>query len=59
MVDREYVCRVMQANQGRTKPERALAQALWRRGLRYLTADGHRRSTARAFMESRTSSSPA
>ncbi len=32
----------MRANRGRTKPERALARFLWRKGLRYLTADGYK-----------------
>src|SRR5260370_35100429 len=33
----------MVANRGSTGPELALPHALWRRGLRYLTADGYRR----------------
>lgn len=32
----------MASNRGRTGPERALASALWLRGLRYLTSDGYR-----------------
>ena len=34
--------RAMAHNRGRTRPERALASGLWRRGLRYLTNDGYR-----------------
>jgi DNA mismatch endonuclease (patch repair protein) len=34
--------RAMAHNRGRTKPEIALASALWRRGLRYFTASGYR-----------------
>ena len=34
--------RAMAHNRGRTRPERALASGLWRRGLRYLTHDGYR-----------------
>lgn len=34
--------RVMAHNRGRTRPERILASALWRRGLRYLTGSGYR-----------------
>ena len=34
--------RAMAHNRGRTAPERALASALWRRGLRYFTHDGYR-----------------
>jgi DNA mismatch endonuclease (patch repair protein) len=34
--------RAMAHNRGRTKPELAFASALWRRGLRYLTARGYR-----------------
>jgi len=32
----------MAHNRGRTRPERALASALWKRGLRYLTDEGYR-----------------
>ena len=32
----------MASNRGRTKPERALASALWRRGLRYLAYSGYK-----------------
>jgi DNA mismatch endonuclease (patch repair protein) len=35
--------KAMRSNRGRTRPERALAAALWRMGFRYLTADGYRR----------------
>ena len=31
----------MAHNRGRTRPERALASGLWRRGLRYFTHDGY------------------
>lgn len=31
----------MRANRGRTKPERALASALWSLGLRYFTSQGY------------------
>ena len=34
--------RAMAHNRGRTRPERALASALWRRGLRYLTHEGYK-----------------
>ena len=34
--------RAMAHNRGRTRPERALASGLWRRGHRYLTHDGYR-----------------
>ena len=34
--------RAMAHNRGRTRPERALASGLWRRGLRYLTHNGYR-----------------
>ena len=35
--------KAMAHNRGRTGPERALASALWRRGLRYLTDGGYRK----------------
>ena len=35
--------KAMSHNRGRTGPERALASALWRRGLRYLTDGGYRK----------------
>lgn len=35
--------KAMRSNRGRTGPERALASALWREGLRYVTAAGYRR----------------
>lgn len=41
--------RAMSANRGRTRPERTLASALWRRGLRYLTANGYRRVYGRGL----------
>lgn len=41
--------RAMQANRGRTRPERRVAGALWRLGLRYLTADGYRARAGRRF----------
>lgn len=34
--------RAMAHARGRTRLERALAVELWRRGLRYLTTDGHK-----------------
>jgi len=34
--------RVMQANRGRTRSERAFASAVWASGVRYLTPDGFR-----------------
>lgn len=37
--------KAMRSNRGRTKPERALARALWDRGLRYYTAEGYERRT--------------
>ena len=33
--------RAMAHNRGRTSPERALASALWRRGIRYFTHEGY------------------
>lgn len=39
----------MQSNRGRTGPERRVAAALWRRGLRYLSADGYRALAGRRF----------
>lgn len=33
--------RAMASNRGRTRPERALASALWRQGFRYFTAAGY------------------
>ncbi|MEK7281309.1 MAG: very short patch repair endonuclease [Chloroflexota bacterium] len=35
----------MAHNRGRTSPERALASALWKHGLRYLTPDGYKSLT--------------
>lgn len=37
--------RAMRSNRGRTRPERALASALWKRGLRYFTCEGYARRT--------------
>jgi DNA mismatch endonuclease, patch repair protein len=34
--------RVMSKNRGRTEVERVLARELWRRGFRYLSADGYK-----------------
>lgn len=34
--------RAMSSNRGRTRPERALASALWHRGLRHLTPIGYK-----------------
>lgn len=39
----------MSNNQGRTKPELALASALWRAGLRYLTAKGYKAKFGRTL----------
>lgn len=39
--------RAMASNRGRTRPERILASALWRRGFRYLTANGYKRKYER------------
>jgi len=39
----------MQANRGRTRPERRVAVALWRAGFRYLSADGYRARGGRHF----------
>lgn len=41
--------RAMQANRGRTRPERRVATALWQVGFRYVTADGFRVRTGRRF----------
>ena len=37
--------KAMSRNRGRTKPERALASELWRRGIRFLTHDGYQSVT--------------
>ena len=37
--------RIMSRNHGRTGPERALAAALWRKGLRYYTTGGYSKVT--------------
>lgn len=34
--------RAMASNRGRTRPERALASGLWRRGVRYFTHEGYK-----------------
>ena len=39
--------KAMAHNRGRTRPERALASGLWRRGIRYLTHAGYRSLTGR------------
>ena len=44
--------KAMQSNRGRTAPERRVAVALWRRGLRYLSATGYRALSGRRFMGS-------
>lgn len=41
--------KAMQANRGRTRLERRVAAALWRGGLRYLSADGYRAVSGRRF----------
>ena len=42
--------RAMAANRGRTRPERALASALWRRGLRFFTDEGYRNRLGRSLV---------
>lgn len=42
--------RAMQSNRGRTGPERRLASALWRRGLRFFTAVGYKRLSGRKLL---------
>gem|GEM_PF-4974934 len=44
--------KAMQSNRGRTRPERRVAAALWRRGFRYLSADGYRARAGRRFLGS-------
>jgi DNA mismatch endonuclease (patch repair protein) len=44
--------KAMQANRGRTGPERRVAAALWQVGLRYLSADGYRALSGRRFVGS-------
>ena len=39
--------RAMASNRGRTRPELVLASELWRRGLRYLTHEGHKAATGK------------
>ena len=41
--------RAMAHNRGRTRPERAVASALWRRGLRFFTYDGYRAVTGKSL----------
>ena len=41
--------KAMQANRGRTVPERRVASAIWRCGFRYLSADGYRARARRRF----------
>ena len=41
--------KAMAHNRGRTTPERALASALWRKGLRYLTDGGYRKLAGRSL----------
>lgn len=41
--------KAMTHNRGRTGPERALASALWRKGLRYLTDVGYRKLTGKSL----------
>lgn len=50
LLTREQRYRAMAANRGRTRPERALASALWRRGLRFLTDAGYRRRRGRSLV---------
>jgi len=49
MMTAEQRRRAMAHNRGRTRPERALASALWRRGLRYLTDHGYRARYGRSL----------
>jgi DNA mismatch endonuclease, patch repair protein len=42
-------CKAMRSNRGRTRPERRVAAALWRSGLRYLSADGYRARARRGL----------
>ena len=42
--------RVMAHNRGRTKPERALASGLWRKGLRFLTHKGYTSLTGKRLV---------
>lgn len=46
----EQRCKAMRSNRGRTGPERAFAALLWRRGFRYLTADGYRKKCGKRFL---------
>ena len=39
--------RAMAHNRGRTAPERALASALWHRGIRYYTHEGYKSATGK------------
>src|SRR5437588_846257 len=41
--------RAMASNRGRTRPERALAVALWKQGLRYLTDEGFKAKNGKSL----------
>lgn len=41
--------RAMAHNRGRTRPERALASGLWRRGIRYFTHEGYKSVTGQGL----------
>ena len=41
--------RVMARNRGRTRPEKRLGSALWKRGHRYLTGDGYKARFGKAL----------
>ena len=45
VMTRQQRHKAMAHNRGRTKPERVLASALWRRGLRYFTHEGYKSAT--------------
>ena len=42
--------RAMARNRGRTTPERALASALWRRGIRYYTPEGYKSAAGKKLL---------
>jgi DNA mismatch endonuclease (patch repair protein) len=42
--------KAMAHNRGRTLPERALASALWHKGVRYLTAEGYKRKYGKRLL---------
>lgn len=48
----ETRAKAMRANRGRTGPERALARALWRRGVRFLTPKGYAKVARRTLLGS-------